>query len=227
MTLKVVSTGSAGNCYILTGDDGRSIVIEAGVPYKKILKALDFNLKDVQCVCVSHEHADHSKAAPDFKKQGIPVFDRYDSMKEKQFKCFGDFQIYSFKLVHDVPCMGFYILHPEMGSLVYISDTEYCKYKFSLVNHILIEANYDKRMINRDHPAREHILRGHMELQTTKNFILANKSHELRNVILCHMSENNIDYELMKDEVRDVAGSLANVMEASPGLTVELKRAPF
>lgn len=146
---------------------------------------------------------------------------------EQNKKVFGNFKIYSFGLVHDVPCCGYYILHPDIGSLVYLSDTEYCKYKFPKVNHILVEANYDKRKFNENNPAKEHIFKGHMELQTTKNFVKANKSMELRNVILCHLSADNADPVIMQKEIQEVAGQWCNVAVAEPGLQIELKKYPF
>lgn len=226
MVLKCLGSGSSGNCYLLSSGT-ETLIIEAGIPYKWILKGLDFNIMDVVGVVVSHSHADHSKSAEDFKRAGIPVFDSYDSDAEKQVRTYGKFVIHSFKLEHDVPCMGFYILHPDMGSLVYLTDTEYCKYRFPKVNHILIEANYDTRLIPEDHPARVHILKGHMELQTTKGFIQANKSSELRTVTLCHMSSENMDEAVMLQEVSEIAGKRVNISVAHSGLSLELSKYPF
>lgn len=226
MTLKILQTGSSGNCYLLQNKT-ETLIIEAGILYKRILKGLDFNLMDVVGVVISHSHQDHSKSAEGFKRAGIPVFDSYDSKAEKQVRTYGNFVIHSFELEHDVPCMGFYILHPDMGNLVYLTDTEYCKYRFPKVNHILIEANYDARLIPEDHPARVHILKGHMELQTTKGFVQANKSSELRNIILCHMSAENMDESVMLQEVSEVAGKRVNIATAESGLSLELSKFPF
>lgn len=226
MLFRCLGSGSSGNCYLLSSGT-ETLIIEAGIPYKRILKGLDFNLMDVVGVVVSHSHQDHSKSAEDFKRAGIPVFDSYDSEAEKQVRTYGKFVIHSFKLEHDVPCMGFYILHPDMGSLVYLTDTEFCRFKFPKVNHIIVEANYDARLIPEDHPARVHILKGHMELQTTKGFIQANKSSELRNVILCHMSEDNMDETVMLQEVSEVAGKRVNIVVAESGSPVELSKFPF
>ena len=114
-----------------------------------------------------------------------------------------------------------------MGSFIYLSDTEYCKYRFPRVNHILVEANYDKRIIDSSHPAKEHILRGHLELQTTKDFISANKTPDLRNVILCHLSSENADPDHMKQEIQQVAGKWVNVEIAEKGFQCELSKYPF
>ena len=170
---------------------------------------------------------DHSKSVDDFKRYGISVFEPYKDGKFERKKSFGRFEIYPFELVHYVPCFGFYITHTDMGSFIYLSDTEYCKYRFPRVNHILVEANYDKRIIDSSHPAKEHILRGHLELQTTKDFISANKTPDLRNIILCHLSSENADPETMQKEVQSVAGKWVNVEVAEKGKIFELSRFPF
>lgn len=54
-TLHCVSTGSVGNSYILDVN-GEKLILELGVRWKDILKALDFNLEGVSGVLVSHAH---------------------------------------------------------------------------------------------------------------------------------------------------------------------------
>ena len=56
MRLKVVSSSSKGNAYILSDNTGDSIIIECGMPIKKIQQALDFKLQGVQGCLISHEH---------------------------------------------------------------------------------------------------------------------------------------------------------------------------
>lgn len=53
--LKVLATGSKGNCYILQAGNDK-LLLECGIPYKEILKGLDFNLNGVQGCLISHEH---------------------------------------------------------------------------------------------------------------------------------------------------------------------------
>lgn len=91
----------------------------------------------------------------------------------------------------------------------------------------MIEANYDKRLIDSNHPAKEHILKGHLELQTTKAFVLANKTPDLRNVILCHLSSENAEPERMKSEIQEIAGRWVNVDIADKGKEWKLSRFPW
>lgn len=127
----------------------------------------------------------------------------------------------------ECPCYGFLIEHEDMGKLLYITDTELVKWRFSGINHILISCNYDKDLIPKDHPAREHIFRGHMELQTVKEFVKANRTDALRTVMLCHLSGENADSDKMVDEVQKMAGWGVKCVCAVPGMEVELSEYPF
>lgn len=57
MLLKCVNSGSQnGNCYILENDT-EALILDAGVRYKDVLKALNYNISKVKSVLLSHEHS--------------------------------------------------------------------------------------------------------------------------------------------------------------------------
>ena len=53
--LKILSSGSHGNSYILECDN-EQLLIELGISWKDILKGLDYNLTKVRACLVSHQH---------------------------------------------------------------------------------------------------------------------------------------------------------------------------
>ena len=55
-----------------------------------------------------------------------------------------------------------------------------------------------------------------MELETVKEFVLANESDALQNVILCHLSRDNSDAKECVTEVKKI-DPLANVDYAAAG----------
>lgn len=227
MKLKVLGSGSSGNCYILENNT-ETLIIEAGVSFKEVKIALDFNISKIVGVIISHIHSDHSKAVSEYEKAGIPVFMPYESEMERQVRTYGGFVIKSFPLVHDVPCFAFLVCHPECGRVIYISDTEYVKYRFKNLNHILVEANYDKELLSETEEAREkrdHVLAGHMEIGTTCGFLRMNQNSDLRNVVLLHLSENNAD----SDRFRTLASRVVDcsVCIAKRGVEVNLNLCPF
>lgn len=122
-------------------------------------------------------------------------------------------------------CYGFYMYHPEMGNIAYASDTECIVWKFPEANHVLVEANYSMDLVDRDEPNYEHRLRGHMSIDTTCRFLMANNGPDLRNVILCHLSGQSADPE----RFRELAQKEVNcqVYVAEKGLEVELRQEPF
>lgn len=176
---------------------------------------------------------------------GIKVFTPYNQDvlyergREQRMQCiFGNFKVSAFALTDlngrfthtntdgsECPCYGFYITHPDMGKMVYITDTEFVKWRFTGINHILISCNYMKKYLSDDEAKRNHVLRGHMELDTVKDFVKANKSNALRNVILCHLSGECIDPAKAKEEVEKVSN--CPVYVAKKGLEIELSLFPF
>lgn len=219
MKLRCLGSGSSGNCYILE-NDSEALIIEAGISFMTVKKALDFNISKIVGVVVSHSHGDHAKYTGEYEKAGIPVFRPYESDMERQVRTYGEFVVKSFPLAHDVPCCGFLIRHPEAGNVLYASDTEYIKYRFRNLNHILVECNYSKDLIPEDSVNRSHVMTGHIELQTVLEFLRANNSPALRSAILLHMSARNSD----PDEFVAEAGKVVQcpVWAAEKGLEVDL-----
>ena len=126
----------------------------------------------------------------------------------------------------ECPCYGFLISHHDMGKLLYITDTELVKWRFKDINHILISCNYQSKCIDGDEAKKNHVLRGHMELNTVKEFVKANNSNALRSVILCHMSRNNADPMECVADIQEVAPQ-AYMDYAEKGKEWELSEFPF
>lgn len=153
---------------------------------------------------------------------GIPVYAPYET--GSQIQHFDMFTVKPFSLVHDVPCFGFYIFHPEIGSLIYATDTEYIKYHFSGINHILVEANYSSEEMELNAAYKEHVMTGHMEIKTTLDFVRKNDNDDLREVVLMHLSQSNAD----SDNFLKMAQKVTNkpVYIAKKGLEIDLSLIP-
>lgn len=230
MVLKVLGSSSSGNCYILESDT-EALIIEAGLPFMEVKKALNFNVRKIVGVICSHRHLDHSKYIAEYENAGIRVWKPYfdnDAGYEIETRYFGKkFTVRDFDLVHDVDCLGFHIQHQDIGSLVYATDTEYIKYRFKNLNHILVEANYSDDLIDNEAVNREHVLRGHMSLQTALDFISTNDNPALRNVVLLHLSDKNSDSEQFLQKTKETVKYGADCYIAEKGLEVDLNLCPF
>lgn len=206
MILKTIATGSSGNCHALITDTGEILLLDLGENEKKIKKGIGWKISDVVGAIVTHKHADHSKSVNDFERMGIPVFKPYENT-ETFVKKYSGFKIQAFDLTtidgrwthtdadgEPCACYGFLIEHKEMGRMIYITDTAIVKWRFKNINHILLGVNYDKDMIHPDNEGKKnHIFGGHLEIGTACEFVKANNSDSLQNVIMCHLSADNAD----------------------------------
>lgn len=236
MKLKCIATGSSGNCYTLTSDNGETLILDCGIPIKEIKKGLNWNIRNVVGCIVSHAHFDHSKSVKDLCDMGIPVCKPYETLLISQFLANSYFTVRTFDLTtldgrwthtnsdgSECPCYGFLITHPEMGKMLYITDTELIKWRFKEINHILLGTNYDKDLVNVDNQSKaNHVFRGHLSIDTACEFVKSNNSNDLQNVIMCHLSSENADKDLFIEKMKKVARN-ANVDVAEPGKELLLR----
>lgn len=66
MKLKVLGSGSSGNCYLIEASQSDKLVLDAGINFKEVQKGLEFDFRGVRGVLITHEHMDHLKYAPNF-----------------------------------------------------------------------------------------------------------------------------------------------------------------
>ena len=180
---------------------------------------------------------DHSRSLKDFESMGIPVFAPYEKFEPHFYtKIYGEFEVKDFPLTtadnrwthtnadgSECPCYGFLITHPEMGKMLYITDTELIKWRFKGINHILLGTNYDKDLVNVDNQSKaNHVFRGHLSIDTACDFVKANYSDSLQNVIMCHLSSENICEESALKKMQSTIN--CNVYVAKKGFICELKK---
>lgn len=222
MRLKVLGTGSSGNCYLLS-TESETLILDCGLPIKEIKKGLDYNLKKIAGVVVSHSHKDHSEALDDFHKMGIKT---WIAPTDKLFTgafSMGNFRISAFVLPHNGTMNHGFMIRVSGQKILYLTDFEYCPYIFTKnqVNHMIVECNYQTDLINRDLANYEHKIRGHCSLETCKDFINVNATDVLRTVLLVHMGWETCNPEECVAEVKKVAKN-AYVDYARKGLELEL-----
>ena len=241
MELKVLGSSSSGNCYIL--DNGNeALIIEAGIRFLDVKKALDFQIKKVVGCLITHQHNDHAKYIKNMADSGFYVLALPEVLTAKEINGsrvkalelgkgykFGNFKVAPFSACHDVPCVGYLIDHPETGRIMFLTDSCMCEYVFPGLNHVMIECNYsDRKLIEsinagRTLPSqRNRLLTSHMELETCKEILRANDLSNVSNVILLHLSENNGDEPVFTSEIQKVTGKVVYV--AKPGLTIHLNK---
>lgn len=245
MKLHIIGSSSSGNAYALESEN-ETLLLEAGVGFQKVKKALDFNLNKIVGCLVTHEHGDHAKYAKEVVAAGIDIHTSNGTIKAmkldshrlhitahgKKYQV-GEFKIMAFDVKHDASePLGFLINHPEMGNCLFITDSYYVEYVFPGLNNILIEANYDENILiervnsGRVHPIVANRVRSsHMELGTLKTMLQANDLHQVNNIVLIHLSDGNSDAVRFQKEISELTGK--NITVADRDMTIQFNKQPF
>ena len=245
MKLTVLGSSSSGNSYILEASDG-VLVIECGLPFIEVKKAIDFKIDCIVGAIVTHQHGDHAKYIAEYLKSAIrvcalkEVFDAY-TLKQRIF-CktiepmhgyrIGTFKVFVVPVEHDVPCVGFVIEHADMGKMLFVTDTMMFEYRIENLSHILLEANYSDEILdynieNSITPAsmRPRLLQSHMEIKTTEQILLSSNLDSVNEIVLIHLSNNNSDAEQFKQRIMQKTGK--PVIIAKRGVTVNVSKEPY
>lgn len=239
MELHVLGSSSKGNGYVLEAKDD-ALIIEAGVKLMEAKKAINFNLHKVVGCIVSHQHGDHAGYIQEYVDAGIIVLALPEVITSKKLTrsyktiefgkgyIFGRFKVLPFELMHDVPCAGYLIDHPESGKILFITDTYACKYRFSGISHMLIEANYADDILTNNilegrvpQIMRKRLITSHMELESTKELMRSYDLEYIQNIVLIHLSDGNSDRNRFITECKEVTGCKVVVADAGMRLNID------
>ncbi|NFT07619.1 MBL fold metallo-hydrolase [Clostridium botulinum] len=229
--IKVLKSGSSGNCYIVKVQE-EALIIECGIGINDILKGFKFDISKVKGCILSHSHGDHSKSVKKIIEKSIDVFTGKETIKElkisshrihsiesrKTFKI-GGFTILPFEAQHDVQCMGYLIDHPSIGKILFATDTYYLKSKFQNVDHVLIECNYSEDVLPTLPPWRARTIKSHMSLETLKETLQTWNLEKTKDITLIHISGENGDSERFQKEIEEITG--IKTYAAMPGLEIK------
>lgn len=246
MRLYVAATGSAANGYVLTGENGESLILDAGASLRRVLPHVPDVRRIMGCV-VTHEHNDHARAWQEYAYRGIPVYAsagtcealthgrakdglHFARLKSMQTAKRGPFTVMAFDVQHDAAePLGFLVRYTPTGeTLVYATDTYYLKYTFPGVNYWVVECNYIEDLIHEEDMHEYHIKRlkeSHMNLRRLKDALRANDLTETAKIVLVHLSDSRSDEKRMVAEVYNQTG--IETIAATGGMTIDLARTPF
>src|ERR1035437_3109031 len=236
MKLKVLSSESAGNCYILENDTS-ALIIEAGVSLTKLKQALNFNTEKVVGCIISHEHGDHAGNLKQYAAAGIDIYTSHGTLEHfglhlhtshrlheinaKQATKIGEFTVIPFDVKRDAKQpFGFVIKHRECGNVLFVTDTHFIPFVFPGLNQILIEANYDEEILNKKvldgnilPVVRKRIMTSHMSINICKKALLANDLSKVVNIVLIHLSSGNSNAKQFKSVIQSAPGKNVTVAD--------------
>lgn len=220
MIFRSLASSSAGNAYVVSDGETR-VLLECGLPPKKLMKLVGGPLTDFKAVLVTHEHKDHAKAALDLIAKGMEVYmsagtaealetDLSKTVEHMQQFNVGSLDIVPFTTFHDASePLGFLIRSRVDGEvLAFATDTVNLRYRFPGLNILAIEANYTAEVLDRceklPEKVRHRITNTHMEIDTLCDYLKTLDLSNCREIHLLHLSDSTSREEEFLYKVRMV-----------------------
>ena len=205
---------------------------------QKHLREMNLDFHCIRGVLVTHDHADHIRAVGTLgERVHVPIYataeihegiDRNYGVREKLRTArryftkgepfhIGEMTINTFGVSHDsTDCVG-YVIDLYGQRFMIATDcgepNEQMEAYIRTANHLVIEANHDELMLlNGPYPTylKERILspRGHQSNVVCAELLERNYHEGLRNIWLCHLSQENNDpmvaYNTVADALREI-----------------------
>lgn len=224
-----LASSSAGCSYVLRRGDLAPLLIDAGLPFKEIQQAMNFQLSGIAGCVVSHAHGDHSKGAYHLLRHGVHVYASRETleacsaqalafaeeMRHERTTSVGPWRVRPFAAVHDTPgTFGFLIGNSEGNErLLYLTDSAYSPYRFEGLTHIAVECNYSAEIMRQNALSGDlsadrfkRTTRTHMSLERLLEMLKANDLSKVQEIHLLHLSDANSDEEAFATAVRRATG---------------------
>ena len=210
-----LSSGSCGNCYYLGTENG-GIIIDAGVSLRRLKKALteyDLTMDSFSAVLVTHDHLDHIRHLGSFcKRLNKPVYTAkaiHDALARHTFTAptIGPCRrILEEGQWNEVAGMKVrYAIEVEDRMFVIMTDigrmTDEAVAFARQADTVVVESNYDMDMLMSGPYTYELKMRivqgcGHLSNDECASAIKRFWHQDLKNIFLCHLSENNNTHDL-------------------------------
>lgn len=215
---------SGGNLYCLTSHTGERLLLECGVTWRKLEKALDYKLDGIVGCCISHSHKDHCFSVDDVMLAGIPIYASPETLVEMGIDLNsgvfpmepGDihealpFTVTAYPMVHDVPNSAF-IIH-EVGTgewMLFAIDTSNIIQRWDIpFTVIAIGCSFDGEALERqvhdgevDPWLGKRLLGSHMEKSRLLEYLSKHCNlSQCRELHLMHLSWSRTRQDQVKDE---------------------------
>ena len=230
MDIKVLASSSRANAYRIS-DGKTALLLDAGLSYKELQRALGFKTTELTAVLITHEHKDHSRAVADLAKAGIDCYmsagtkkalgltgRRIHELWPRVQTQIGTWTVLPFETQHDAAEPLGYLLASGQEKLLFATDTYYIRYKFNELTHIMVECNYAADILQENVEAeripaalKQRLLQSHFSLANVKEFRRANDLSKVEEIHLLHLSDGNSDEARFKREIQELTGRVVMV----------------
>ncbi len=234
MRLCSIASGSSGNC-VYVGSDTTHLLMDVGVSGKRTeagLEALGLTMRDIDAICITHEHADHiSGLGVLARKYGVPVYATKGTLEaikntsslgridESLFRVvmpderctIKDISLYPVRTSHDAADPVAYRIDHDGRRIGLITDlgcyNDYTVECLRNLDLLYLEANHDVHMLQvgpYPYYLKQRILgeRGHLSNESAGKLLSRLLHDNMQAIVLGHLSKENNLPELAYESVR-------------------------
>lgn len=233
ISFRTIASSSAGCCYELRSPGMRSLLIECGIPFGHIQRALDHKATRLAGCLVSHAHHDHSKGAFGLMRAGIVLAGSEETLDQIRTtdgeRALGHhwarvlhdgesldlcgWIVRGFPCEHDCPGTLGFVISGEGARCLYLTDSAFCRYTFTGLTHIFVECNHSQALM-RENVATGRIgierykrtVSAHMSLERLLDMLAANDLSQVQEIHLLHLSDTNSDATGFCREIQAATG---------------------
>lgn len=224
MKITAIASSSRANCYVLESNGSR-LILEAGVPFKTLSKALQGSATSTAGCLITHEHGDHAKYAQAYISRGIDCYmsagtqamlqlDRF-SLEKNIWQEIQGWLVYPLEVKHDAADPVGYVIQNGDDRVMFVTDAMLISSKIDGITHMIIECNYCEDIIKKSSAYHaERAYHEHLGLEQVKVYLSEIDRSELKEVLLIHLSEQHSDEKRMIAEVQEIVGPDVKVSAA-------------
>lgn len=234
MRLCSIASGSSGNC-VYVGSDTTHLLMDVGISGKRTeagLAELGLTMKDIDAICITHEHADHiSGLGVLLRKYEVPVYATRGTLEairntpslgkidESLFRVVApderctikDISIYPVRTSHDAADPVAYRVDYDGRRIGLVTDlgcyNDYTVECLRNLDLLYLEANHDVHMLQvgpYPYYLKQRILgeRGHLSNEAAGKLLSRLLHDNMQAIVLGHLSKENNLPELAYESVR-------------------------
>lgn len=234
MRLCSIASGSSGNC-VYVGSDTTHLLMDVGISGKRTeagLAKLGLTMKDIDAICITHEHADHiSGLGVLSRKYGVPVYATGGTLEairntssigkidESLFRVITpderctikDISLYPVRTSHDAADPVAYRIDYDGRRIGLITDlgcyNDYTVECLRNLDLLYLEANHDVHMLQvgpYPYYLKQRILgeKGHLSNESAGKLLSRLLHDHMQAIVLGHLSRENNLPELAYESVR-------------------------
>ena len=242
MKFCILASGSRGNA-VWVEESGLALLIDCGLSARECQNraiAAGLDISKIGAILVSHEHRDHiSGVGPLARRLNVPVLANRDTwalagpvagrVAHQPFTTgdvldFGPLKVRTFSISHDTPDPVAFVVESSNGALGLATDlgapTTLVRHHLKGLAALILEFNHDFHMLMEGPypwPLKQRVRgrTGHLANDVAAELAAELYHHDLKHLILAHLSETNNRPELAIEAARQTLDDALEPVAAS------------